>query len=165
MEPIHISYNELEIDGNNIFTADISQENEAENVLFDKNKEYAVTGMTIIPKIVDSELVKVINTKELQRISEEIQEKIKNYKEPNLNLTISNPETKTLVIPFTKKTETECPRIKITFFNTTTKKNENFLVYDYYKHLKDFGFEWENKKLEFKYTITLSSDEKKLTKK
>ena len=126
MEPIHIFYNELEIDSNNVFTANISQENEVENVLFDKNKEYAVTGMTIKPELVDSELVKVINTKELERISEEIQEKIKEYKEPNLNLTISNPETKTLVIPFQKKTETEIPKIKLTFFNKTTKKMKIF---------------------------------------
>ena len=121
MEPIHIFYNELETDSNNVFTANISQENEVGNVLFD-NKEYAVTGMIIKPKLVDSELLKVINTKELERISEEIQEKIKEYKEPNLNLTISNPETKTLVIPFQKKTETEIPKIKLTFFNTTTTK-------------------------------------------
>ena len=126
MKPIHIFYNELEIDSNNVFTANISQKNEVENVLFDKNKEYAVTGMTIKPELVDSELVKVINTKELERISEEIQEKIKEYKEPNLNLTISNPETKTLVIPFQKKTETEIPKIKLTFFNTTTKKKKIF---------------------------------------
>ena len=78
MEPIHIFYNELEIDENNIFTADISKENEVENVLFNKNKEYVVSGITIKPEIVDSELVKIINTKELQKISEEIQEKIKN---------------------------------------------------------------------------------------
>ena len=77
MEPIHIFFNELEIDGNNIFTADISKENKVENVLFNKNKEYAVTGMTIKPEIVDSELVKIINTKELQRISEEIKRKKK----------------------------------------------------------------------------------------
>ena len=77
MEPIHIFYNKLEIDGNNIFTVDISKEYEVENVLFNKNKEYAVTGMRIKPKIVDSELVNIINTKKLQRISEEIQEKIK----------------------------------------------------------------------------------------
>ena len=75
MEPMHIFYNELEIDSNNVFTANISQENEVENVLFDKNKEYAATGMTIKPEIVDSELVKIKNTKEIQRISEEIQEK------------------------------------------------------------------------------------------
>lgn len=132
MEPIHIVYNELEIDGNNIFTANIFQENDVENVLFDKNKEYAITGMTIKPELVDSELVKVIHTKELQRISAEIKEKIKNYKEPNLNLTISQPKTKTLVIPFTKKTET--------VFSIRQVKNEVFLVYDYCKHFKDFGF-------------------------
>ena len=77
MEPIYTFYNDLEIDGNNIFTADISKENKVENVLFNKNKEYAVTGMTIKPEIVDSELVKIINTKELQRISEEIKRKNK----------------------------------------------------------------------------------------
>ena len=103
MEPIHIFYNELELERNNIFTANISEENEVENVLFDKNKEYPITGMKIKPEIVDSELVKVINTKELQKISQEIQEKIKKYKKPNLELTISNPETKTLIIPFQKK--------------------------------------------------------------
>ena len=79
MDPIHIFYNELKIDKDNIFTANISHENEVENVLFDNNKEYAVTGMTIKPEIVDSELVIVKNTKELDRISKEIQEITKNY--------------------------------------------------------------------------------------
>ena len=41
----------------------VSQENEVENVLFDKNKEYAVTGMAIKPDIVHSDIVKVINKK------------------------------------------------------------------------------------------------------
>ena len=66
MEPIHIFYNELEIDGNNVFTANISQENEVENVLFKKNKEYAITGMTIKPDIVDSDIVKVTDQKNLK---------------------------------------------------------------------------------------------------
>ena len=34
MEPIHIFNNELEIDENNVFTANILQEIEVENVLF-----------------------------------------------------------------------------------------------------------------------------------
>ena len=66
MEPVHIFYNELKIEGNNIFTANISQENEVENVLFNKNKEYAITGMTIKLDIVDSDIVKVINQKNLK---------------------------------------------------------------------------------------------------
>ena len=134
MDPVHTFYNELEIDKDNIFTVNISQENEVENVLF--GKEYAVTGMAIKPEIVDSELVKVKNTKELDRISKEIQEITKNYEELNLTLSISNLETKPVSITFLRKNESDLPRIKLTFFNTTTNKNEDFLVYDYYEHFE-----------------------------
>ena len=146
MDSIHIFYNELEID-KDVFTSNISLENNVENVIFDKNKEYTVTGMTIKPEITDSELVKVKNIKELDRISKEIQEITKNYKEPDLTLSISNPEIKAVLVPFVKKSESELPRIKLTFFNTITNKNEDFFVYDYYKHLKRSGFVWEIKNL------------------
>ena len=144
MDSIHIFYNELEID-KDVFTSNISLEKNVENVIFDKNKEYAVTGMTIKPEIIDSELVKIKNIKELDRISKEIQEITKNYKEPDLTLSISNPEIKAVLVPFVKKSESELPRIKLTFFNTITNKNEDFFVYDYYKHLKRSGFVWEIK--------------------
>ena len=36
MEPTHIFYTELEIDENNVFTANISKEIEVENVIFKK---------------------------------------------------------------------------------------------------------------------------------
>ena len=146
MDSIHIFYNELEID-KDVFTSNISLEKNVENVIFDKNKEYTVTGMTIKPEIIDSELVKVKNIKELDRISKEIQEITKNYKEPDLTLSISNPEIKAVLVPFVKKSESELPRIKLTFFNTITNKNEDFFVYDYYKHLKRSGFVWEIKNL------------------
>ena len=142
MDSIHIFYNKLEID-KDVFTSNISLEKNVENVIFDKNKEYTVTGITIKPEITDSELVKVKNIKELDRISKEIQEITKNYKEPDLTLSISNPEIKAVLVPFVKKSESELPRIKLTFFNTITNKNEDFFVYDYYKHLKRSGFVWE----------------------
>ena len=103
MDPVHIFFKELEINRDNTFTANISQENEVENVVFNTDKEHAVTGMVIKPDITDSELVKIENTKELDKISKEIQELIKNYKDPDLTLSISNPETKTLLLPFVKK--------------------------------------------------------------
>ena len=59
--------------------------------------------MVIKSDIADSEQLKIENTKELDRISKEIQELIKNYKDPDLTLSISNPETKTLLLPFVKK--------------------------------------------------------------
>ena len=127
MEPVHIFYNELKIEGNNIFTANISQENEVENVLFNKNKEYAITGMTIKPDIVDSDIVKVTDQKKLESLSKRIQELVERKKEPDLDLKIVNPETKTVTIPFKKKSESDCPPIKLVFYNTKTKKNEEIL--------------------------------------
>ena len=56
MDPVHLFFNELEIDKDNTFTSNISKENEVENVLFNTDKEDAVTGMIIKPDIVDSEL-------------------------------------------------------------------------------------------------------------
>ena len=103
MDPVHIFFKVLEINQDNTFTANISQENEVENVVFNTDKEYAVTGMVIKPDITDPELVKIENTKELDKISKEIQELIKNYKDADLTLSISNPETKTLLFPFVKK--------------------------------------------------------------
>ena len=103
MDPVHIFFKVLEINQDNTFTANISQENEVENVVFNTDKEYAVTGMVIKPDITDPELVKIENTKELDKISKEIQELIKNYKDPDLTLSLSNPETKTLLLPFVKK--------------------------------------------------------------
>ena len=47
MEPIHIFYKELPADENNIFTADITEKNEVENVKFKKSLAYAVTGLLI----------------------------------------------------------------------------------------------------------------------
>ena len=70
MDPLHIFFNELEIDQDNTFTANVSQENEVENVVFNTDKEYVVTGMVIKRDIADFELLKIENTKELDRISE-----------------------------------------------------------------------------------------------
>ena len=82
--------------------------------------------MVIKPDIANSELVKIENTKELDRISKEIQELIKNYKDPDLTLSISNPETKTLLLPFVKKDKSDLPKTKRTYFNTTSKKMRIF---------------------------------------
>ena len=102
MDSIHICFKEREIDLDNTFTANVSQENEVENVVFNTDTEYA------------------------DRISKEIPKKIKNFKDFDLTLTISNPETKTLLLPFVKKDEFHLPKIKLTCFNTTTKKMRIF---------------------------------------
>ena len=67
-------FKEREIDQDNTFAANVLQENEIENVIFNTNKEYAVNGMVIKLDFADSELVKIENTKKLDRISKEEQE-------------------------------------------------------------------------------------------
>ena len=86
--------------------------------------------------------------KNKKKISEEIQELIKAYKEPDLTLTVSNTETKTIKIPFVKKNESDLPKKKTTYFNHSTDKNEDFYVYDYFGHLKKIGFLWANTSLD-----------------
>ena len=106
------------------------------------------------------------NVKEQKRISDEIQELIKNYKEPDLTFFISHPETNTITIPFVKKNESDLPKLKLSYFNTSSKKNEDFLMYDYVGHLKKFGFEWNHNALGFKFEIKIdNSDSKKIIKK
>ena len=70
-----------------------------------------------------------------------------------------------MLIPFVKKDKPDLPRIKLTYFNTTTNKIEDFLIYDYYKHLEKFGFTWEHKTLGIKYGIGISSSDNKKFKK
>ena len=80
MEPAYIFYKELPTDEKNLFSLNISEKNEVENVIFKKNQEYAVTGMAIKPDIVDSDIVKVIDQKKLESLSKRIQELVKNTK-------------------------------------------------------------------------------------
>ena len=103
MDPSYIYFKEINIDQDKSFTADFSKENEIEEVLFNKENEYGVTGFSINSILADEKLLKVENVKEQKRISEEIQELIKNYKEPDLTFFISNTETKPIKILFQKK--------------------------------------------------------------
>ena len=108
----------------------------------------------------DEKIIKIENVKEQKRISDEIQELIKNYKEPDLTFFISHPETNTITIPFVKKNKSDLPKLKLTYFNTTTKRMKIFLMYDYAGHLKKFGFEWNHNALDFKFEIKI--DDKKI---
>ena len=109
-----------------------------ENVIFNKDKEYGVTGLKINSILSDKELIKIENVNEQNRISLEIQDLTKNYKEPDLTLFMSHPETKTIQIPFVKKNESDLPKLKLTYFNTKTKKMKIFycmIIWDILKNL------------------------------
>ena len=103
MNPSHIYFKEIDIDQDNTFTANFAKENEIQNVIFNKDSEYGITGLNINSILSDGKLLKIENVKERNKVSLEIQELIKNYKEPDLTLFMSHPETKTVEILFVKK--------------------------------------------------------------
>ena len=114
----------------------------------------------------DKKILKIENVEERNRFSGEIQEIIKNYNEPDLTLFMSHPETKTIEIPFVKKNESDLPKIKLTYFNSTTTKNEDFFIYDFIEHFKKFGFEWNKDGLGLNYQIKIDpTDAEKIQKK
>ena len=102
MEPIHIFYKKLPTDENNIFVANLAEKNEVESVKFKKSREYSVTGLSINQDTGSTEVV-ITDTDRLETISNFIQKLVKEKKEPDLDLVISNEETLETVIPFQKK--------------------------------------------------------------
>ena len=103
MNPAHIYFKEIDIDQDDTFTIHFTKENEIENVIFDKDNEYAITGLKINAELPDKKILKIEDVEEQIRVSGEIQEIIKNYKEPDLTLFMSHQETKTIKVPFVKK--------------------------------------------------------------
>ena len=79
--------------------------------------------MTLNSTISDSELLKIDNFKELDKISKQIKELVKEIEEPDLTLFISNPETNTVKIPFIKKMRLIYQKKKNLFTILLKKKN------------------------------------------
>ena len=96
MDPSYIYFKEIKIDQDITFTANFSEENEIENIKFNKENEYGITGLTINIDLSDKKILKIENEKEQKRISEEIQNFINDIKEPDLTLYISHSETLTI---------------------------------------------------------------------
>ena len=103
MNPSHIYFKDLDINDDKTFTLNFAKENEIENVIFDKNHEYAVTSLKIKANLPDSKIIKISDEEKQDKVSKEMQELIKKYKEPDLTITIFNRETRTLKILFIKK--------------------------------------------------------------
>ena len=87
MEPAHVFYKELPLDENNIFSANLAENNEVEEIKFKKSKEYAVTGLSINQEV-ESDLVPVADLDAQNALSELTRNYVKKKKEPNLTLKI-----------------------------------------------------------------------------
>ena len=68
------------------------------------------------------------------------------------------------MIPFEKKERSKVPNQKLTYYNITTKKQEEVKFYNYFLHLEKLGFKWQDASIEFKYSVELSTNKQKLIK-
>ena len=127
MNPVYIYFKELDIDKDDNFTLNFSKDNEIENVIFDKEYEYAVTGLKIKVDLPDEQVIEIENKEKLDQKSNEIQEIIKNYKEPDITFNISNTETTPINITFDKKNETILPLKNTHIITPQVKKLRIFL--------------------------------------
>ena len=59
MDFAHIFLKELELEQDNIFTANFTRENETKNVIFSQDVEYALTGLRINSILADENLLKI----------------------------------------------------------------------------------------------------------
>ena len=107
----------------------------------------------------------VTDTDRQNFLSKSIQKLVQEKKDLDLDLKIFNPDTKDVTISFQKKSAADCPPIKLAFYNTPSKKNEEIKFYNYFQHLQNFGFVWEHLPINFRYSIELSADNLKLIKK
>ena len=143
MNPSYLYFKELNID-RDVFHLNFSKENEVEEVVLDKDYEYAIAGLNLNVDFDSSQVIK-INAKILQALDD--------FKETDLALTIQNDETVTVKIPFVKKKD--LPLIKYSHVDLTTKKKKEISVYDYVGHFDKYGFEWrwDKDSVSFKYEI------------
>ena len=161
MEEIHRFYKELPIDENNIFTANLAEENEVEEVRFKKSKEYSITGISINQEV-EPDLVPIVDLDNQNALSDLLRTYINKKEHPDLDFRIYNEGAFKKIIPFKKS---EATNTKYTYYDTATKNQETVEFYDYFDRLEKFGFKWDNAAIQFKYSVKLSSDKKKLTKK
>ena len=68
MNPAYLYFKEINIDQDETFTADFSKKNQIENVVFNKENEYGITGLNINSIIPDSKILKIENEKEQKKL-------------------------------------------------------------------------------------------------
>ena len=68
MDPAYIYFKEINIEQDGSFTAEFSKKNKIENIVFNKENEYGMTGLSINSTIPDSKILNIENEKEQKKL-------------------------------------------------------------------------------------------------
>ena len=154
MEQAHVFYNELPLDENNIFSANLTENNEIEEIKFKKSNNYASSGLSINQEIDNKEFVPLPNTDAEHQLSDIMRPYSKEKEKFNLTLRMYTKESFDITIP--KRTDILLNGFQ--YYDTTTKKLETIAFYDYFYHLDKFGFEWNHDRS--RYSVKLLAEKK-----
>ena len=149
MEFSHVFYKELPVDEDNIFSANLTENNEIEQIKLKKSKIYAISGLSIYQDLKSN--VSLPNIERRKVLSDILSVYAEEQKSFNLGLKIYKEGYFDTIVPFQKRTDVLVNSFQ--YYDTTTQKQETIEFYDYYYHLKKFDFTWENAPLESKYEI------------
>ena len=116
-----------------IFCANHAENNEVEEGLLKKDENYMVTGLPVSQKAETDVIIPDLNARH------SLNDMIRSYEEErktfNLDCHFHKKDLSDITVPFEKVLRTG-----YTYFDTTTNKIETIEFYDYYNHIKDFGF-------------------------
>ena len=104
MEPVHVFSSELPLEENNIFSVNLAENNETEEIKFKKSKNYTIRGVAINQEV-NSDFVPLSNVHAQNALSDFIRTYSNEKDNLKLDLRIYNEESFDVIIPFTKRTD------------------------------------------------------------
>ena len=104
MEPVHVFSSELPLEENNIFSVNLAENNETEEIKFKKSKNYTIRGVAIKQKV-NSDFVPLSNVHAQNALSDFIRTYSNEKDNFKLDLRIYNEESFDVIITFKKRTD------------------------------------------------------------
>ena len=144
MEFCQVFYKEIPLDEDNIFSGNLMENNEVEQVKFKKSKIYTISGLSIDQDTQSN--VSLPNVEEKKALSDILRTYAEEKNKFNLDLKIYKENYFDINVPFQKRTDVLINGFQ--YYDTTTQKQETIELYDCYHQLKNFGFTWEHAPLE-----------------
>ena len=145
MEYLHVFHKEISVVEKNIFLANLAENNDVDQIKFDKYKTYAMSGLSIYQDTPSN--VSLPNVEGTKALSNTLRTYVEEKNKFNIDLKIYKEDHFDITVSFVKRTDVLINEFK--YHDTATQKEEIIEFYNYYDHLKNFGFTWKHSPLEF----------------